>query len=203
MMTSLQLWCLYDMHRYIMCLETGIGLFLAWVFVYLLIPKTEQTPTLISSRWIESLWTLIPSVLLISLVIPLVVILYCLLPIGASHDVIHVLGNQWFWTFWDDASVYLAGQDLMDASPGALRQLTGTQTICLAQGTNVEVLGSANDVIHAIAVPGLGVKMDVVPGRLSAMAMGGLIEGLYYGQCSELCGALHGFMPLTIKVEAA
>jgi cytochrome c oxidase subunit 2 len=119
------------------------------------------------------------------------------------------IGNQWFWAY--EYSDYVSGDDVEtvafdsymvpedDLNPGELRLLEVDNRIILPSRTHIRVLVTAADVLHSWAVPALGVKMDACPGRLNQTSIFLNREGVFYGQCSEICGVNHGFMPIVVE----
>ena len=113
---------------------------------------------------------------------------------------IKAIGNQWYWNYETDSSQFdsfLINEN--DLREGDLRLLTVDNYLILPTHTNIRMLVTSNDVIHSFAVPSLGIKSDAIPGRLNSFAFNINRKGIFYGQCSELCGILHGFMPIGIK----
>lgn len=150
---------------------------------------------------LEIVWTLIPSVILFAIAIPSFALLYSMEEIFEPQMTIKVIANQWYWTFeygnldleWD--SYMINEPDLVE---GEARLLTVDNPLFIPVETNVRLLITSKDVIHAFAVPSLGLKVDAVPGRLNQLSCYINRPGIYYGQCSELCGVNHAFMPLQI-----
>lgn len=150
---------------------------------------------------VELIWTVTPALILWAIGLPSLRLLYLMDEILDPEMTVKVMGSQWFWSYeiagnkFDSFSVALP-----DLAPGHLRQLAVDSALPLPIHTAIRLLVSSNDVIHSFAVPSLALKVDAIPGRLN---LAGLIinrTGNFYGQCSELCGVLHGFMP--IEVEA-
>lgn len=153
---------------------------------------------------IEFIWTLAPAGILWGIGIPSLKLLYMLDEILDSEITVKAIGNQWYWSYeysdWaeplqfdsflvDDASLNL----------GDLRLLTVDNSLILPIYTSIRLLVTSNDVIHSFAVPSLGLKCDAIPGRLNSAGILLHRESFFYGQCSELCGILHGFMPISIQ----
>jgi cytochrome c oxidase subunit 2 len=117
-----------------------------------------------------------------------------------------VSGSTWFWTYEyvDQGKSFdsnmLSEAERQDLKPGQPRLLAVNNELVVPVNTTVRVLVTANDVIHAFAVPSFGVKIDAVPGRLNETWFNARKTGLYYGQCSELCGKDHAFMPIAVRV---
>ncbi|WP_443023746.1 cytochrome c oxidase subunit II [Sneathiella sp.] len=152
---------------------------------------------------IEVTWTVIPIMLLIVIMIPSLKLLYFADRVEEPDMTLKAIGYQWFWGYEymdEDGLAFEAVMVPDDAlEPGQLRLLTTDNAVVLPVQTNIRLLVTAEDVIHSWAMPSVGVKMDAVPGRLNETWMRFEKEGMYYGQCSELCGALHGFMPIMVK----
>lgn len=205
MMTSLSLWIIFEMNRYLTCLEVWLLVFIVWLFGKVILEgvSSRQTfPQLLNSRWVESAWTYIPALMLLGFIVPMIGCLYSLDGAGVYSDVLHVSGNQWYWTVQSAGESETIGfRPDSTLESGDLRVVSPTATIEMATGESVRVLLGSNDVIHSFAVPSLGVKLDCIPGRLNGTSMTTVLPGLYYGQCSELCGAAHGFMPLCVRVS--
>jgi len=150
---------------------------------------------------LEIVWTLIPSFILFAIAIPSFALLYSMEEIFEPQMTIKVIANQWYWSFeygnlgleWD--SYMINEPDLVEGEP---RLLTVDNPLFIPVETNVRLLITSKDVIHAFAVPSLGLKVDAVPGRLNQLSCYINRPGIYYGQCSELCGVNHAFMPLQV-----
>lgn len=154
---------------------------------------------------LEIVWTLVPVVVLVAIAIPSFALLYAIDEIIEPVITIKVIGHQWYWSYEysDSQSGSLTFDSYMvsesDLQPGQLRLLTVDRELWLPTYTHIRILVTAADVLHSWAVPALGVKMDCVPGRLNQVSLFIKREGTFYGQCSELCGVNHGFMPIAIK----
>lgn len=160
-------------------------------------------------------WTFWPGAVLVSIAGPSFSLLYALDEISNPEITVKVLGNQWYWTYeYTDSPVIGSGEGgLLDAPLisfdsymvqeedlffGGLRLLETDTWFVLPVRTHIRVLVTSLDVLHSWAVPALGIKIDACPGRLNRVPLYIKRQGLYYGQCSEICGILHGFMPITV-----
>jgi cytochrome c oxidase subunit 2 len=151
---------------------------------------------------LEIIWTLIPSFILFAIAIPSFALLYSMEEIYEPQITAKIIANQWYWHFeygnlgleWDS---YLINEP--DLLPGELRLLTVDHPLFLPVETNVRLIITSKDVIHSFAAPSLGLKVDAVPGRLNQLSCYVNRSGVFYGQCSELCGVNHAFMPLEIS----
>ncbi len=165
---------------------------------------------------IEIIWTIIPSIILIIIAIPSFVLLYSMDEVVTDNLslTIKVVGHQWYWNYQisdlrEDCylkkvpnyslsfdSYMIPDEDLKD---GELRLLEVDNALKVPVKTHIRILVSSRDVLHSWAIPSLGVKIDAVPGRLNQTSMFIKREGIYYGQCSEICGVNHAFMPIKIQ----
>jgi cytochrome c oxidase subunit 2 len=154
---------------------------------------------------IEVIWTLVPVLILVGIAIPSIGLLAAQYkPVGKNAVTIKATGNQWFWsyTYPDHGDFEIVSNMLTDEqakAKGEPRLLGVDNRIVVPVGVPIRVLTTSNDVIHAFAVPALWTKMDAVPGRINETSFTIEKPGVYYGQCSELCGARHGFMPIAVE----
>lgn len=158
---------------------------------------------------LEVIWTLIPTLILIIIAVPSFALLYStdeLLDVSLN---IKVIGHQWYWSYEYSDMRSLVVDDIKfdsymvpdsELSFGDLRLLKTDCPLILPKETNIRFLITSTDVLHSWAVPSFGIKMDAVPGRLNQTGAYIMEMGRFYGQCSELCGVNHGFMPIEICV---
>ena len=152
---------------------------------------------------VEILWTLIPCLILIVIAVPSFKILYKQDTIPKADLTIKAVGYQWYWGYeYPDENIIfdsymIETKDLKENQP---RLLTVDNEVVVPVNKVVKVLITANDVLHAWALPSFGVKRDAVPGRINETWFKAEKVGTYYGQCSELCGIKHAFMPITVRV---
>ncbi len=153
---------------------------------------------------LEVAWTIIPVIILVIIAIPSFKLLYYEAEIPKPDVHIKVIGKQWFWTYeYTDAKFSFDSLGLSDDAAkkaGEPRLLGVDHVIVVPVNKVVEIVTTGADVIHSWAVPQFGVKMDAVPGRLNHTWFKATAIGTYYGECSELCGAKHAFMPIEVKV---
>ncbi len=154
---------------------------------------------------IEVIWTVIPVVILIIIAIPSMKLLYYNDRVENPEMTLKITGRQWYWDYeYPDHdglafSSYMIADADIDESKDQRRLLSTDTTVVLPIDTNIQILVTAGDVIHAWAVPAFGVKIDAVPGRLNETWVRIEKPGVYYGQCSELCGKDHTYMPIEIR----
>lgn len=155
---------------------------------------------------IEIVWTVTPSIILVLIAIPSFSLLYAMDEVVEPSVTLKVLGHQWYWSYeyTDYEGMEIAFDSYMldesDLEVGELRLLEVDRKVWVPVATHIRVLVTAVDVLHSWAVPALGVKMDAVPGRLNQTSLFIKRLGTFYGQCSEICGVNHGFMPIAVKV---
>lgn len=158
---------------------------------------------------IEIVWTVTPSLILVIVAIPSFALLYSIDEIVDPAMTVKCIGNQWFWAY--EYSDYVSNDEVEtlafdsymvpedDLAEGELRVLEVDNRVILPSRTHIRFIITAADVLHSWAVPALGVKMDACPGRLNQTSVFLNREGVFYGQCSEICGVNHGFMPIVIE----
>lgn len=159
----------------------------------------------VHSTWLELVWTIAPLGILIAIAGPSFLLLYSMEEKWDVDITIKAIGHQWYWEY----EYAVVGKDFgfdsymtveADLEEGGLRLLETDTTALLPYWRKVRLLTSSADVIHSWALPAAGVKMDAVPGRLNQVNLYFNRAGFFYGQCSELCGVNHGFMPIAVKV---
>ncbi len=163
---------------------------------------------LIHGTWIEIIWTITPAFILILIAYPSFKLIYLIDEVIDAGITVKVVGHQWYWSYeysdyadQDGASIefdsYMVPES--DLEEGGLRLLEVDNQLVVPTNTHVRVIISSADVIHCWAIPSLGVKLDAMPGRLNQTGFLANREGTFYGQCSEICGANHAFMPIVVK----
>ncbi len=186
---------------------TIITLFVMALMVYVMVrfnKKANPNPSNFThNTTVEVLWTVVPVIILVVIAVPSFKLLYKADRTSEPEMTLKVTGNQWYWTYEypDNGDIkfdsnMLEGKDLPADAP---RQLAVDNKIVLPVDTNVRILVTASDVLHNWAVPAFGVKIDTVPGRLRETWVRITKTGTYYGQCSELCGVRHAYMPIEVK----
>ena len=144
-----------------------------------------------------------PILILVAIAIPSFRLLFAQYDFPKADLTVTATGNQWYWTYdYPDQGIHFDSIIVQDADlkPGQPRLLTVDHELVVPVNKNVVVQVKANDVIHDWAVPSFGIKLDAVPGRLQLTWFRAEREGMFYGQCSELCGRNHAFMPIAVRV---
>ncbi|NP_050073.1 cytochrome oxidase subunit 1 and subunit 2 (mitochondrion) [Dictyostelium discoideum] len=212
-----------DLHNYIFFYLIVVAVFIGWVMGRILwrFSYKWSYPTIgdieifknftaynqiIHGTVIEIVWTLIPTVILYLIAIPSFTLLYAMDEIINPTVTIKIIGHQWYWSYeyGDNASNLIEFDSYMvyerDLAEGQLRLLEVDNAMVVPVKTHIRLIITSGDVLHSWAIPSFGIKVDAVPGRLNQIGLYVKREGTFYGQCSELCGVDHGFMP--IKVQA-
>lgn len=173
-----------------------------YAILALLARKFSSRNTL-EAQQIETVWTVLPALILICLALPSLRLLYLIDEVRNPAVTIKTIGHQWYWSYeYSDFSDLEFDSYILqteDLSPGQFRLLEVDNRAVLPTNTEVRILITAADVIHAWTVPSLGVKADAIPGRLNQIGLSINRPGVFYGQCSEICGANHSFIPVAIE----
>ncbi len=199
---------LYWFHNFLLFVITAIVAVVLALLSYVCIryrAKRNPTPATFSHNIaIEIVWTVIPVIILIIIAIPSFRILRLAEKAPPADMTVKVVGYQWYWTYnypdHDNISFDSNYIPKANLKPGERRLLEVDNRVVIPENTTVKFLITAGDVIHSFAIPALGIKTDAVPGRVNQTWTRIAKKGVYYGQCSELCGVNHGFMPIAIEV---
>ena len=186
---------------------TAITVFVLFLLAYACIrfraSKNPIASTTSHNTTIEVIWTLVPCLILIVMAVPSFKVLYSQDEIPKAEVTIKAIGYQWYWGYeYPDENIIfdsymIEEKELKENQP---RLLTVDNEIYVPVNKVVKVMITANDVLHAWALPSFGVKRDAVPGRINETWFKAERTGTFYGQCSELCGIKHAFMPITVNV---
>lgn len=158
---------------------------------------------LLEAQQIETVWTILPAIILLFLAIPSLRLLYLTDEVRNPSLTLKAVGHQWYWRyeytdfFNIEIDSYIT--QTSDLQTGEYRLLEVDNRIVLPINIEIRVLVTAADVIHAWTIPALGIKVDAVPGRLNQLGFSISTPGIFYGQCSEICGANHSFMPISLE----
>ena len=202
-------------HNFVNPIIIAIALFVIGLMIYIAIRFSEKNnpkPTKTThNTFLEIIWTVIPVLILVVISIPAFKLLYFSHHNPNTEMTIKAIGNQWYWSYeYPDHGItfdsnMLCGTkeecDELSAETGEkyVRLLSVDEPVVVPVNKKIKIISTASDVIHSFAVPAFGIKIDGVPGRAQDTWFEVKNEGTYYGQCSELCGMLHGFMPIAVK----
>lgn len=169
-----------------------------------LITNTFTCRFIYDAQVIETVWTIVPAFILILLALPRLRLLYLMDEISNPALTVKTIGHQWYWRYeyTDFGSVEFDSFILQenDLKKGQFRLLEVDNRAVLPMLSEIRIIITSADVIHSWAVPRIGVKVDAIPGRLNQIGFTTLIPGVYYGQCREICGANHTFMPIALEI---
>nr|YP_009421112.1 cytochrome c oxidase subunit II [Lates niloticus]ASR74940.1 cytochrome c oxidase subunit II [Lates niloticus] len=193
---------LLHFHDHALMIVFLISTFVLYIITAMITAKFTDK-LILDSQEIEIIWTVLPAVILIMIALPSLRILYLMDEINDPHLTIKAMGHQWYWSYeytdYDDLGFDSYMIPTQDLAPGQFRLLEADHRMVIPVESPVRVLISAEDVLHSWAVPSLGMKVDAVPGRLNQTTFMVNRPGIFYGQCSEICGANHSFMPIVIE----
>nr|AET13006.1 cytochrome c oxidase subunit II [Tipula abdominalis] len=189
-------------HDHTLMILTMITILVGYVMITLGFNKFTNR-YLLSGQLIEIIWTILPAIILVFIAMPSLRLLYLMDEIYNPSITLKTIGHQWYWSYEYSDFNNLEFDSYMipttDLKQEEFRLLDVDNRIILPLNTQVRVLVSAADVLHSWTVPALGVKIDATPGRLNQTSFLINRPGLFYGQCSEICGANHSFMPIVIE----
>jgi cytochrome c oxidase subunit 2 len=198
---------LHELHNWLLVIITVITVFVLALLLYVIFRFRESrnpTPSKTThNTLVEVLWTVIPIIILVGIAIPSFRLLYFADRTAEAEMTVKIIGHQWYWSYEYPDNGNFTFDALMipdeEIQEGQLRQLETDTEVVLPIETNVRLLMTADDVIHSWTIPAFAVKLDAVPGRTNETWTRILREGVYYGQCSELCGVGHGYMPIKVR----
>lgn len=196
-----------EVHNFVFYIMVAVVLF---VFLMMLIivlrfraSKRPKPSNVTHNTPLEVIWTVIPVIIVLVIAFPSLRLQFFMARIHDPELTIKVVGHQWYWEYiYPDHKIEFESRMIPNQEIGKqqVRLLSVDKPIVIPAQTNVRILTTSQDVIHSWAVPAFGIKKDTVPGRLNETWVRVEKEGVYYGQCSELCGADHGFMPIEVHV---
>jgi cytochrome c oxidase subunit 2 len=172
-------------------------------FILSLVTNKFVNRYLLDGQIIEIIWTVLPAVILIILALPSLRLLYLIDETTEPSITLKTVGHQWYWSYeYSDFKDIEFDSYMMPSNElekGQFRLLEVDNRVILPYLTQVRLLVTAGDVIHSWTIPSLGIKADAVPGRLNQLNVFFNRPGVFYGQCSEICGANHSFIPITVE----
>jgi cytochrome c oxidase subunit 2 len=201
-------------HNYLVFYIIFIGIAVCWLLYKIVVDFNEITNPKASqfnhSSILEIIWTIIPALILILIAIPSFALLYSLDEVIDPEITLKVIGHQWYWSYEysdliseTETPIAIAFDSYMintdELQFGSFRLLEVDNRVVLPIDTHIRLLITAADVLHSWAIPSFGVKLDGCPGRLSQASLFVKRPGYFYGQCSEICGVNHAFMPIVVE----
>ena len=195
-------------HDFLLWLITAITLFVLALLLYIFVrfnARSNPTPSKTThNTLLEVAWTLVPVVILVAIAVPSFKLLFLQLTIPPADLTVKATGKQWYWSYaypdskFEFDSLLACDPQRIKCEQPRLLAVDNEMVVPVNKVVRVQVIGA--EVIHAFAVPSFGIKIDAVPGRLNETWFRATREGVYYGQCSELCGRDHAYMPIAVRV---
>nr|YP_007025011.1 cytochrome c oxidase subunit II [Feresa attenuata]ADZ22964.1 cytochrome c oxidase subunit II [Feresa attenuata]ADZ22977.1 cytochrome c oxidase subunit II [Feresa attenuata] len=194
---------LLQFHDHALMIVFLISSLVLYIITLMLTTKLTHTNTM-DAQEVETIWTVLPAVILIMIALPSLRILYMMDEINNPSLTVKAMGHQWYWSYeytdYEDLNFDSYMIPTSDLKPGELRLLEVDNRMVLPMQMTIRMLVSSEDVLHSWAVPSLGLKTDAIPGRLNQTTLMSTRPGLFYGQCSEICGSNHSFMPIVLEL---
>nr|ADR10221.1 cytochrome oxidase subunit II [Ctenomys pearsoni] len=194
---------LLQFHDHTLMIVFLISTLVLYLISLMLTTKLTHTSTM-NAQEVETIWTILPAIILIMIALPSLRILYMMDEVNNPLLTVKTMGHQWYWSYeytdYDELNFDSYMIPTTELKPGELRLLEVDNRVVLPMELPVRVLISSEDVLHSWAVPSLGLKTDAIPGRLNQTILTSTRPGLFYGQCSEICGSNHSFMPIVIEM---
>jgi len=199
---------IHSFNTFLLVIITAIVLFVTVLLAIVMVrfnARTNPVPSKTShNTLIEVVWTVVPVMILVAIAIPSFRLLHLELNVPQADMTVKVTGHQWYWSYEYPDNGGFGFDSLMltkdELKPGQPRLLAVDNEVVVPVNKTVRIQVTSGDVIHSFAMPSFGVKIDALPGRLNESWFKATREGVYYGQCSELCGRDHAFMPIAIRV---
>ena len=194
-------------HNFLLWVNAAIALFVLALLIIVMVKfnaRSNPVPSRTThNTTIEVMWTVVPVLILVAIAVPSFRLLFYQLNVPKADLTVKVTGKQWFWSYsypdskFEFDSLMVQSKDLKPDQPRLLA-VDNEMVVPVNKVVRVQVIGA--DVIHSFSVPSFGIKIDAVPGRLNETWFKAEREGMYYGQCSQLCGRDHAFMPIAVRV---
>nr|ATP84970.1 cytochrome c oxidase subunit II [Bradypus variegatus] len=193
---------LLHLHDHTLMIMFLISTVVLYIISLMLCTKLTHTNTM-HAQEVETMWTMVPAIILILIALRWLRILYMMDEVNNPLLTIKTMGHQWYWSYeYTDYEDFYFDWYMIPTSnlePGQFRLLEEDNRTVLAMEMPIRMLISSQDVLHSWAIPSLRIKSDAIPGRLNQATLTSSRPGLYYGQCSEICGSKHSFMPIVLE----
>lgn len=189
-------------HDYIITILILILSFVTYIFIFVITSPRLDKYT-VDSHILETVWTIVPIVILLFIAFPSLYLLYLIEDVSNPRLIVKVIGHQWYWEYQYSNSWFNYSFDSYivyekEGSP-LFHSLDVDNRLVLPTRANILFLITSADVLHSWTVPSLGIKADAIPGRLNYLSTITPYSGVYYGQCREICGTNHRFMPIVLE----
>ena len=190
-------------HDTVIITLTLVTTIITYSIIYLSTNKLISRYTF-EAQEIETIWTILPAIILVFLAIPSIRLLYIIDETFINFITIKTVGHQWYWTYQYNDFIDVEFDSYItptnELTLGDYRLLEVDNRLTVPINHSIRILVTAADVLHSWTIPALGVKIDAIPGRLNQVTFIRIVPGVYYGQCSEICGANHRFIPISLEV---
>nr|YP_009991612.1 cytochrome c oxidase subunit II [Rhinopomastus cyanomelas]QNN84434.1 cytochrome c oxidase subunit II [Rhinopomastus cyanomelas] len=192
---------LVEFHDHALMIALAICSLVLYLLTLMLTEKLSSTT--VDAQEVETIWTVLPAIVLILLALPSLQILYMMDEIDEPDLTLKAIGHQWYWSYeytdFKDLSFDSYMIPTAELPQGHFRLLEVDHRIVIPMESPIRIIITADDVLHSWAIPTLGVKTDAIPGRLNQTSLIATRPGIFYGQCSEICGANHSYMPIVME----
>nr|YP_009679573.1 cytochrome c oxidase subunit II [Poicephalus senegalus]AVG72818.1 cytochrome c oxidase subunit II [Poicephalus rufiventris]QDP17060.1 cytochrome c oxidase subunit II [Poicephalus senegalus] len=192
---------LVEFHDHALMVALTICSLVLYLLTLMLMEKLSSNT--VDAQEVELVWTILPAIVLILLALPSLQILYMMDEIDEPDLTLKAIGHQWYWSYeytdFKDLSFDSYMTPTAELPLGYFRLLEVDHRVIIPMESPIRIIVTADDVLHSWAVPTLGVKTDAIPGRLNQTSFITTRPGIFYGQCSEICGANHSFMPIVVE----
>nr|YP_007624608.1 cytochrome c oxidase subunit II [Zanda baudinii]YP_007624621.1 cytochrome c oxidase subunit II [Zanda latirostris]AEA36021.1 cytochrome c oxidase subunit II [Zanda baudinii]AEA36034.1 cytochrome c oxidase subunit II [Zanda latirostris]AYN50495.1 cytochrome c oxidase subunit II [Zanda baudinii] len=192
---------LVEFHDHALMVALAICSLVLYLLTLMLTEKLSSNT--VNAQEIELIWTILPAIVLILLALPSLQILYMMDEIDEPDLTLKAIGHQWYWSYeytdFKDLSFDSYMTPTAELPLGYFRLLEVDHRVILPMESPIRIIITADDVLHSWTIPTLGVKTDAIPGRLNQTSFITTRPGIFYGQCSEICGANHSFMPIVVE----
>jgi len=199
-------------HHDLMFILVFVVVFVSWIMFRIIFRFSamshKSSTTTVHGTFIEIIWTIFPAFILIVIAIPSFALLYAIDEIVSPGVSVKVIGHQWYWSYEYSDYTSKVGKNLLfdsylvsegELGLGDFRLLEVDNRVVFPVNTHIRLVITSADVLHCWAVPSFGVKIDACPGRLNESTLFVQRKGVFYGQCSEICGVNHGFIPIAVE----
>nr|QNS38213.1 cytochrome c oxidase subunit II [Eubucco bourcierii] len=192
---------LVEFHDHALMVALAICSLVLYILTLMLMENLSSNT--VDAQEVELIWTILPAIVLILLALPSLQILYMMDEIDEPDLTLKAIGHQWYWTYeYTDFKELMFDSYMIPSTElplGHFRLLEVDHRVVIPMESPIRIIVTADDVLHSWAIPSLGVKTDAIPGRLNQTSFITTRPGIFYGQCSEICGANHSFMPIVIE----
>nr|AAS18907.1 cytochrome c oxidase subunit 2 [Achelia bituberculata] len=186
-------------HDHTMMILLVITLFVIYMMIISSLNKNIDK-LLMENQEVEIIWTMMPVLILVLITVPSLRILYLMEEVNSPLLTIKSIGHQWYWSYeYSDFNNLEFDSFMLPQNDSLVRLLEVDNRMVVPIDTDIRILTTSMDVIHSWTIPSLGVKMDSLPGRINQSVFNVIRSGVYVGQCSEICGANHSFMPIVME----